>query len=226
MKHISRDEFNAIVNESGLKILKYGLPNQPKVYEKDSDTIIKLFYRKKKWMSSDRIIPRAMRFCRNINSLRDRGYTVPTVLDIKYCTHSRMHVVYYTKVAGEDTRSLAKKGNIAIIEEVAKMVADLHDKGVFFRSIHLENLLYQAKDKFALIDLAGVRFKSGPLSTLLRYRNLRHLLGEPDDRELWLAFGVDKFLKLYFQHAKLSNTAEKVITYLIKRNVKLDEVAA
>jgi serine/threonine protein kinase len=129
-------------------------------------------------------------------------------------------------VSGEDTRSLAKKGNLAVIQQVAKVVADLHQKGVFFRSIHLENLLYQSDDKFALIDLAGVRFKSSALSTLLRYRNLRHLLGEVDDRELWQAFGVDNFLKLYFKHAQLSEAAEKVITFLIKRNVKLDEVAA
>ena len=83
-----------------------------------------------------------------------------------------------------------------------------------------------SENKFALIDLAGVRFKSRSLTTLLRYRNLRHLLGEPDDRELWQAFGVDNFLKLYFKHANLSIAAEKLITYLIKRNVKLEDVAA
>lgn len=217
---ISSREFYDICNNQNNKIIKFGKVNQPKVYEKDGDTIIKLFYPKQRLLSSDRIRPRAKRFYNNVKSLHTHGYDVPKVNKVQFCPELKMYVIYYNKIQGNDVRTLAKHGDLNIIYNVADLLADLHKNGIFFRSIHLENLLSKPDGKIALLDLTDVKFKSRALTIYLRYRNIKHLLQEPNDRELWQAFGVKTFLDAYFKSAKLSRMSQMLLTTFIKRSIK------
>lgn len=217
---ITSGEFQDICNNNDTKIIKYGRIDQPKVYEHGGQTIIKLFYAKKKWLSSDRIRPRAMRFCKNTQSLQRYGYEVPQILKVQHCPELRIHLVHYTKIEGVDVRKLATLGNLSVIDDVASLLADLHQNGIFFRSIHLENLLYKSDHSFALIDITDVKFKSGPLSLYMRFRNLKHLLSEPYDKAIWEKYGVDHFLNIYFKKAGMSSIERKLLTRLVHRAIK------
>lgn len=217
MDIISFNEFNDITRQS--KTIRYGRINQPKVLEADN-TIIKLFYRKRKLLSSDRIKPQAMRFYDNIQSLRAYGYDVPKLIKIQYCAELAVYLIHYHKIEGQDVRSLAKCGNISIIHDVIKLLADLHKNGVFFRSIHLENLLYTSDGKIALIDISDLKIKSKSLTPYLRYRNLKHLfLQNSNDTEIWKNFGMNQFFTLYFKSTELSSYSRKLLSYFIKRTM-------
>lgn len=217
MDIITSLEFAAICHDENTHTIKFGKVDQPKVFEKDGNIIIKLFYPKKSKLSSDRIRPRALRFYRNVKKLHVHGYSVPIVEKVKFCPDLKMYMLYYPKILGNNVRVLARSGHLDVIRHVALLLADLHVKGIFYRSIHLENLLYQPDGKLALLDVTDVKFKSRALSVYYRYRNLKHLLHEPHDKSLWKAFGIENFMNEYFKHAGLSNNAEKILRYLIKR---------
>ncbi len=219
MHIISTNEFEAICNDPSTRVLKYGKSlDQPKVFEKKSDTIIKLFYAKKTLWSSDHIYPRARRFAANVKKLHAHGFSVPIISETQFCPDLKIHLLYYAKLAGQDVRYLAKNGHADTITAVAKLLADLHGKGIFFRSIHLENLLYdQNSSTFSLLDVTDVRFKNYSLSVYLRYRNIRHLLQEPHDQQIWKAYGVQDFMQEYFKESDLSAYSRKMLDWLVQR---------
>jgi tRNA A-37 threonylcarbamoyl transferase component Bud32 len=221
MDIISTDTLNAIHNDANTRIIKFGRINkidQPKVYEKDGRTIIKLFYPKRRRLSSDRIRPRALRFYKNVQRLREHGYAAPTVTKVQFHPDSKMYLLHYEKVPGQDIRRLGNQGELNVVTDLARFVADLHAKGIFFRSIHLENILYQPDKQFALIDVTDVRFKWRALSLPHRYRNLKHLFfSSPDDGAIWKAYGVEKFLDEYFKHAELPGYKKKMLAWMIRR---------
>lgn len=220
MDQISSAEFDTMCQDKALKIIKYGRGIQPKVFEKDGSTMIKLFYPKKRLISSTRFKPQALRFSDNITGLHARGYNVPSLIRVQHCTDLNTYLVHYQKIEGQNIRALAKLGKMHLIEDVAKLVANLHKDGIIFRSIHLENLLYKSDGSLALIDIADVRFKDKPLNIYLRYRNLVHLFASEDDQALWEAFGIQNFLNRYFAAAKSSNTVRRIISFLIHRSRK------
>jgi len=73
----------------------------------------------------------------------------------------------------------------ALVERFGKFLALLHDKGVYFRSLHLGNVLLMDDGEFALIDIADLHLYPSPLRIALRQRNLRHMQRYPEDRR-WL----------------------------------------
>jgi tRNA A-37 threonylcarbamoyl transferase component Bud32 len=217
MDIISTDEFNTICQDSSMKVLKVGRGDLPKVMEKNGDTIIKIFYPKKSKFSSDRIWPRAMRFYKNVKRLQSNGYHAPEITKVQFCSDLKIYLLHYRKLDGQDVRSLVQSGQLHIIKEVAHLVANLHTQGIFFRSIHLENLLYQPDNKFALLDVADVRFKSKNLSLSIRYRNLKHLFLVQMDKPSWKAFGINQFMNEYFKHANLALPSRKLLSWFIQR---------
>ena len=58
-------------------------------------------------------------------------------------------------------------------------------KSVYFRSLHLGNVLLMDDGEFALIDIADLHIYPSPLRIALRQRNLRHMQRYPEDRR-WL----------------------------------------
>jgi serine/threonine protein kinase len=225
MDIISSQEFNDICHDDNTVIIKFGKIDQPKVFEKNGNTIIKLFYPKKSKLSSDRIRPRAMRFYHNVKLLQKYGYNAPVVTKVQFCPDLKIYLMYYAKIQGCDVRNLAKNGKLDIIRHVAHLLANLHTNGIFFRSVHLENLLYQPDGQFALLDVTDVRFKRKALTFYSRYRNLKHLLQEPHDRDVWQAFGVNDFMNEYFKSANLSTYSRSILSYLIKRRINIIQSA-
>ena len=61
----------------------------------------------------------------------------------------------------------------------------LHDEGIYFRSLHLGNVVLTPQGELGLIDIADVRLHRGPLTRFWRKRNLRRMDGIASERD-WL----------------------------------------
>lgn len=73
----------------------------------------------------------------------------------------------------------------ALVQRFGKFMAQLHEQGVYFRSLHLGNVLVLEDGEFGLIDVADMRIYPSSLSLSLRQRNLRHMQRYTVDRR-WL----------------------------------------
>ena len=166
--------------------------------------IIKLF-RVKRWLSLAAIYPYSMRFRRNAKRLGAMGIPSVEVERVFYCHQIRRHGVIYPLLQGESLEKIAHQDGISdeLFMKLAGFVASLHHKGIYFRSLHLGNVLLLPDGEFGLIDVADMRFSSSPLRLGQRRRNFRHLFRTSMHRELFAKFGIGRFLGLYSQAAAL-----------------------
>lgn len=212
---ISDQEFNAYSHNSSYKILAAN-GDKPKVIESETGEIIRFFYPKKKLFSSNKYRPYAVRFSSNAKQLNSMNIAAPTIKSLQYYPPLKTHILRYEKLLGEDARSLLTNSNPNMIANVITFIAKLHEQGVFFRSIHMGNVIIQPNGGFGLIDIADTRFNNKPLSLLQRYRNLKHIIYNLDDAALWNQFGVGRFLETYFASAKCRGFSKILLTKLIE----------
>lgn len=173
-----------------------------KVMETPNASIIKLF-RIKRALSGSRLYPYALRFKRNAEKLAERGVESVAVQSVSWQPTIRRHVVVYHKLEGVQLRSLARK-DPQMLEQFASFLATLHDRGVYFRSLHFGNVLYRPETRgFALIDVADMKIGPGPLGLIKRIRNLRHVCRYAEDRKLLAGYGWEKFLSSYCEFSNI-----------------------
>jgi tRNA A-37 threonylcarbamoyl transferase component Bud32 len=193
MNIIPRDEFDLLIQ--GARLLE-GSIHLPKVYETRDGRIVKLF-RLKRWFSSRLIFPPARRFARNAARLAAAGVPSVHVERVAKVPHLRCQVVVYACLPGLSLRHALRNATCEEAEELMRaageFVADIHNRGVYFRSMHFGNVLFDAQTRmFSLIDILDLNVRSGPLDLTMRRRNFKHLIRyEEDRRQLhghWTAF--------------------------------------
>jgi hypothetical protein len=169
-------------------------------------SLIKVF-RRKRWLSTALVFPYARRFVRNARRLAERGIVSVQVLDTAYCPTLARHLVTYRPLRGTTLR-YALKGAEAdhqgLLATFADFVADLHRKGVYFRSLHFGNVIVPpGGGRLGLIDVADLTFRGRALSSRLRVRNFTHMLRYAEDRAALQAYGWQKFIDNYLAAASL-----------------------
>jgi len=130
--------------------------------------VTKLWYPRGRW-SSDRIWPYSERFRHALVKLRALGICVPQERAHGRVQGSVVRFVIYEWFEGAPVRSLLPDVRL---KAIAAFVAQLHAKGVFFRGLHLGNILARESGDFALIDVADTKFLDRPLPLRMRERNL------------------------------------------------------
>ena len=70
---------------------------------------------------------------------------------------------------------------IELFADLASFITTLHDLGVYFRSLHLGNIVKTPDGALGLIDISDMRCLGKPLSKGMRRRNYQHLLRYEDD---------------------------------------------
>lgn len=215
MQIISPSTFNAIIHTADANLIKTTY-DRPKLLESAQGKMIKVFYAKHKRFSSNHRKPYALRFSENAVRLQNNGIRTPSVDPLQYCKEYDAYILTYSKIPGENTRILANLNHQFIIPRIAEYIASIHHKGIFFRSLHLENLLYDDIHGFALLDIVDVKFMTRPLHNFLRYRNLKHMFRIADDREFWQKYGVHQFMNIYFEVANLSAFSKGTLKILLK----------
>jgi len=147
-----------------------------KVLRLQDGSILKLF-RIKHLFSSARLHPYALRFVNNAERLFALDIpTVEVINSYKIPSIKRTTVQYKALEGNTLPRYLRDR---AFTKEMAQkfgnFVASLHNKGVYFRSIHLENIIVLLNHTFGLIDVADMKIYRNPLSLRKRNGNFRHL---------------------------------------------------
>ncbi|MCP1499301.1 O-antigen ligase/tRNA A-37 threonylcarbamoyl transferase component Bud32 [Pseudomonas migulae] len=150
----------------------------PKVLRLVDGSFLKLF-RRRRWYTSGSFDPYSERFAINSERLRRMGIPTPPILDL-YRLKDGSSAVHYTPLPGNTLRQVlqaitAPDVREALVERFGKFMAQLHEQGVYFRSLHLGNVLVLEDGEFGLIDVADLRIYPSSLSLSLRQRNLRHM---------------------------------------------------
>ncbi|HEX6734044.1 MAG TPA: toluene tolerance protein [Azonexus sp.] len=156
-----------------------------KVLRLADGTMLKLF-RRKRLLTSAALFPYAWRFARNAMALARAGIPVPTVLAVWRAPELARDLVHYAPLAGATLRELDRAGLAAddkrrLRDQLTRFIIGLHDKGIYFRSLHAGNVVVTPDGRFGLIDFADLRIYPWSLGRRLRERNMQRMLGIDGD---------------------------------------------
>lgn len=148
--------------------------------------MLKLF-RRKRLISSALLFPYAQRFADNTRALKQRGVLCPTVVAVYRIPSIQRDCVYYSPLEGTTVRQLqyGTEEADALRFKLGGFIAQLHEKGVYFRSLHFGNVVLTPENTLGLIDIADLRCQRCAMSNSKRLRNFAHLLRYKEDRQ-WL----------------------------------------
>lgn len=169
-----------------------------KVLRLPDGSYLKLF-RRKRLISSAAWYPYARRFADNAVVLQERGIPCPQVTGVYRIPSIRRDAVHYLPLEGEIVRHVLKAGTMPadLPERLGSFVAALHAMGIYFRSLHLGNVVLTPSGEIGLIDIADLRAYDRPLRQGERRRNLERLGRAPDDQALFQGTDGARFEAAY-----------------------------
>lgn len=180
-----------------------------KVLRLNDGSMLKLF-RRKRVISSAAWYPYARRFADNCIALASRAIPCPRVRKVYRIAEIARDAVHYDPLAGQTLRQLL--GSAADDNELRRQlggfIADLHHKGIYFRSAHLGNVILTPDGSLGLIDIADLKAYRRPLRKTLRLRNFKHMLRYTQDRQWLLEKGDASFFDGYLHNQQLCSEAE------------------
>jgi tRNA A-37 threonylcarbamoyl transferase component Bud32 len=179
-----------------------------KVFRLADQSILKLF-RIKRLFSSARLFPYARRFQRNVAYLVSCGVPTMTIASVYRIPAIKRTAVHYHPLNGMTLRKHCESNPIdsALAGRLGLFFHSLHKNGIYFRSIHFDNMILTEDDDIGLIDVVDMRISNGPLSMGRRIRNLRHLFRYQAD-VAHLTSERHRFMDVYCRNAKLSPRQE------------------
>lgn len=171
---------------------------------------LKLF-RRKRLLSSALWLPYARRFANACLALAARGIPCPEVIALYRIPSIARDAVHYRPLAGQTLRQRLAQGideaeTARLRGQLGAFVARLHASGIYFRSLHLGNIVHTPQKTLGLIDLSDIRLYRQGLGRFRRQRNLRHMLRYPEEAE-WLA-AQGEFLAAYRMAAAQEENAD------------------
>lgn len=190
MKKLTKEEY--ITLREGAEVIEadaYG----DKVLLLPDGAYLKLF-RRKRLISTALIFPYAQRFAKNATKLARLNIPSVSTIELYKISSVQRTAVHYNPLAGTTLRNLSNGIDEIIAEDLGKFIRDLHDKGVYFRSLHLGNVVLTPEKQLGLIDISDMKFLKNPLSLKLRQRNFKHSARYPNDRDM-----LKKMIKAFNQ---------------------------
>jgi RIO-like serine/threonine protein kinase len=150
----------------------------PKVVRLPDGSLLKIFRSRRNPLLA-RLRPDARRFAERAERLQALGIATP---DIRECAwidrHDAVSACLYAPLAGLPLDKLFRDQRDEFdrrLPQLAAYILKLHRLGIYFRSLHLGNILLTPDGDFGLIDFLDLRFKGRPLGRMLVRRNFRHL---------------------------------------------------
>jgi len=185
MQLLSADAFKGLTgNATQLEADGHG----PKVLRLSDGSFLKMF-RRKRLISSEALRPYAERFAENATILHATGIPVPEVLALYRIETPRRTAVRYIGLPGVTLRQSLQEAKTGerdrLVEQFGRLLAHLHEAGIYFRSLHLGNVLVLPDRRLGLIDFADMHRGRAPMPTFKRRRNLKHMQRYEQDRA-WL----------------------------------------
>ncbi len=183
MQTLSHDAYLAL--RANATVVERDLHGE-KVLLLEDGNYLKLF-RRKRLLSSAAWYPYAQRFADNALILEKRAIPCPAVIATYRIPGIKRDAVLYAPLEGRSLRQIIRsgEGSSELRTVLGQFIAQLHSAGIYFRSLHLGNIVLSSAGKPGLIDIADLRAKNGSLSPYLRRRNMQQLYKDPDD-QAWL----------------------------------------
>lgn len=186
-----------------------------KVLRLKDGSVIKLF-RAKRIVSSSLFYPYSLRFVNNAAKLKNIGIDTVKIIDSYKIRSIKRTAVHYMELEGDTLRNHITHHALDhhIATKLAEFIGILHNKGVYFRSIHFGNILITPGAGFGLIDIADMNISDHSLSAGKRIRNFRHMARYEIDRN-FLKQQKEIFIREYlktcgFPHDKIRKLEEKI----------------
>ena len=148
----------------------------PKVYRLTDGNFLKLF-RRKRLISSALFVPYSDRFWRNALRLKELGIPTLTPLELYVLDNSSLSAVLYRPLVGRTLKDIYLDEPEAFgkhLQGLIDFIRTLHHRGIYFRSLHLGNIVWTPEGTLGLIDSAGLSVQRRPLSKAKARRNLAH----------------------------------------------------
>lgn len=181
MQPLPREEYN--IWRKDAQILEKDAHGE-KVLCLADGTFLKLF-RRKRWLSKNTLYPPARRFADNAVELHRLGIPCPQVIQLYKLSAPYRSAVHYHPLPGITLRHLLQQetnlDQLELFARLAEFITHLHDLGVYFRSLHMGNIVLTPDNELGLIDISDMRCLGRPLSRWMRARNYRHLLRYESD---------------------------------------------
>lgn len=148
----------------------------PKVYRLADGNFLKLF-RRKRLISSALFIPYSDRFWFNAMRLKELGIPTLTPLELYRLEDTSLSAVLYRPLLGRTLKDIYLDEPEAFgkhLPVLIDFIRTLHRRGIYFRSLHLGNIVLTPEGSLGLIDIADMSFQPPPLSKAKARRNLAH----------------------------------------------------
>jgi hypothetical protein len=188
--------------------------------------ILKLF-RIKRLVSFSLLWPPALRFRRNGRRLARLGIVAPQVERVFFCPATRRYGVIYPEIVGTSLAQALRERpeDDPTWQRAVAFIAELHAKGVYFRSLHPDNLLLLPDGGCGLIDVADLRLCRRPLSLSQRARNLGHLMRREEHLRLAEDIGLPRLLGHYIEASGLDPLQGVRLRVLLAGKMGMDRLA-
>lgn len=176
----------------------------PKVVHLSDGCFLKIFYTRKPIVLA-RLMPLAERFSRNAILLARLKILTPEVIETFWIDRAQgLSGCLYNPLEGKSLEQLWQKNQAEVIQllpQLSRFIAQLHAQRLYFRSLHLGNILKVDNTQFGLIDFLDLRQKLLPLSRSQIQRNFRHLEGYLGRRKIH-NFPLQHLQALYWKHVQ------------------------
>lgn len=159
-----------------------------KILEKDSrgakvivladGAFLKIFHTRRHPILA-RLRPSAQRFARNAETLKEAGVATPRIKELLWIDKKNgVSACTYHPLPGKSIETMQRESSRLAhktIKDLAAFIKSLHNTGIYFRSLHLGNILQLEDGKFGLIDFLDLSHKKRPLTEWEIKRNFTHL---------------------------------------------------
>lgn len=171
----------------------------PKVVALDSGLFLKIFHTRRHPLLA-RLQPAARRFANNARRLQQLGIAAPQVVEQFWLDRNRgLSGCLYQPLPGQSVEQIfisdPQQGR-QLLDSLAAFIRRLHRHGVYFRSLHLGNILQLPGGDYGLIDILDLQHKRRPLNRWQIQRNFQHLRRYLKRKQL-ADFPLDELLRSY-----------------------------
>ncbi|MFK8398613.1 lipopolysaccharide kinase InaA family protein [Pseudomonas sp. BGr12] len=175
-----------------------------KVLRLADGNFLKLF-RRKRLISSAALYPYAQRFADNTQTLQRLAVPCPQIIAVYRIADIARDAVHYRPLPGDTLRQVIEAGeaDTQLAAKLGELIAGLHDQGVYFRSLHLGNVVKTPEGTLGLIDLADMKKQRRALSRQQRKRNFAHMLRYTQDRQWLLAGNTQSLAQAYLARSRI-----------------------
>lgn len=169
-----------------------------KVYKLRDGNFLKIF-RLKRIFSSALLFSYSRRFCLNAERLKRLGIPTVKIIQLYSFPKTKFTAVLYEPVEGKSLREIGGLGPVSleIWRRLGCFLVDLHQRGIYFRSLHLGNIILMENGSFGLIDISDISIYPWALHHHTRLRNFKRLFRYEEDRHIFGEEGKKSLISAY-----------------------------